>query len=68
MARIGSKIDERGIIVRDGERIIFRRESGGRWALEAVGIDLAQLSRVIKLRGVVVDEGLIAIEAIAPPD
>ncbi len=65
MSRIGSKIDERGIIFREGERFIFRRECGGRGLLEPDRVDEAHAGRMITMRGVIVGEGLVCVEAIA---
>ena len=66
MSKIGSRIDERGIIVRDGDQFIFRRESGGRWLLEPDRVDDAHAGQMITMRGVIVGEGLVTVETIVP--
>lgn len=64
MFRIGSRIDERGVIVREGERFIFRRELGGRWLLEPERVSDAHAGHPVVMRGVIVGEGLVSVEAI----
>ena len=64
MSRIGSRVDERGIIVREGDQLIFRRESGGRWNLEPDRVGEAHAGEIVTVRGVIVGEGLVAVEVI----
>lgn len=64
MTRIGSRINERGTIVREGERFVFRRESGGRWQLEPDRVGEAHVGHLVAMRGVIVGEGLVAVDVI----
>ena len=62
MARIGTRIDEGGILVRAGDRLLFRREAGGRWNIEGWPKAEIRLGRPGRLIGTVIDDDTVAIE------
>jgi hypothetical protein len=62
MAKIGSCIDEFGTLTHVGDRLTFRRDTGGRWNIEGwpkAELELGKLGRPV---GTVVDEDTVAIE------
>lgn len=63
-SRVGSRVHERGIIVREGERFILECGSGGRWTLEPDRVGEAHAGEIVTVRGVVVGDGLVAVNAI----
>lgn len=56
MRQIGSVIQECGVIVRDGEQVLFRREQGGRFMLEAKELRSDLFGRRVAILGTVVGE------------
>lgn len=66
MSAIGTRVEETGTLLRDGEAHVLRRDSGGRWALDLhrVGIDL--FDKRVRLMGVIVEEGLVDVIDIEP--
>ena len=62
MERIGTRIDESGTLVHEGDRLLFRREVGGRWTIEGWPKDELSFGQPGRLIGTLVDEGTVAIE------
>ena len=59
MRQVGSVIQECGVIVRDGEKVVFRREQGGRFMLEAKELRSELIGRRVAILGTVVGEETI---------
>lgn len=70
MTAIGTRIEESGTLIQETDRVVFRRDLGGRWRLDLhrVGIDLAEqhAGQRVTITGTVVAKGLIDIDALAP--
>ena len=63
MAKVGTRIDESGTLVREGDRLLFRRELGGRWHLDDDAPErILILGRPGRLIGTVISEGTVALE------
>lgn len=62
MAKVGSRIEESGMLVRDRGRLVFRREQGGRWNLEDWPKSEVTLGQLGRLTGYVIDDKTVAIE------
>ena len=66
MSAIGTRVEETGTLLRDGDAHVLRRDAGGRWTLDLhrVGTDL--FDKRVRLMGVIVEEGLVDVMAIEP--
>lgn len=62
MTRIGTRIDESGTLAHAGDRLLFRRELGGRWNIEGWPKAEKQLGQPGRLVGTVIDNETVAIE------
>ena len=65
MAKVGTRITERGAFARDGGRLLFRRELGGRWHVDGPAKDSLTLGRPGCLEGTLIDASTVAIEHFA---
>ena len=66
MAKVGTRIDERGTLAREGGQLLFRRELGGRWHIEGLAKDRLSLGHPGRLVGTVIDASTVAIEHFTP--
>jgi hypothetical protein len=66
MPKVGARIDERGTLACEGERMLFRREVGGRWQIDGSTEDRLSLGRSGRLVGTLVDASTVAIEHFTP--
>ena len=66
MAKVGTRIDERGTLARKGGRLLFRRELGGRWHVDGPAKDSLTLGRPGRLVGILIDASTVAIEHFTP--
>lgn len=62
MARVGARIDERGTFAREGGRLLFRRELGGRWHIDRLPQDTLSHGRPGRLVGSEISDGTLAFE------
>ena len=66
MTKIGYRIEERGLVVRSGEQLLFRRELGGRMTIErSVGSDLT-IGMSGRLIGTIVGDNVVALKRFIP--
>ena len=66
MAKVGTRIEENGILVREGGQLLVRRELGGRWAIDfdpAVDLEIGMPGRIV---GTIVAKGVLALERFTP--
>lgn len=66
MERVGSRIDEDGMLVRQRGQLLFRRTRGGRFTIEGVatsGLSIGQSGRLV---GTLVAEQTVTIERFTP--
>ena len=66
MAVIGSRIEERGTLIREGAGFALRRDIGGRWKLDLHRVPVDHVEKRVRISGVVVAEGLIDVDALGP--
>ncbi|MBY8825519.1 DUF5818 domain-containing protein [Sphingomonas colocasiae] len=68
MSIIGTRVEETGALLRGDEGFMLRRDIGGRWMLDLhrVASDFAE--QRVRISGVVVADGLIDVDAVAPDD
>lgn len=66
MAKVGTRIDERGSLAREGGRLLFRRELGGRWHIDGSPKDMLSLGIAGRLVGTVIGDSMVAIEQFTP--
>ena len=66
MATIVTRIDELGMIVSDGGKLLFRRESGGRLDVEGCPVTELVLGQPGRLIGTIVAPATVAIERFTP--
>ena len=66
MTKVGSRIDERGSHAREGGRLLFRRELGGRWHIDGSPKDRLSLGISGRLVGTVIGDSLVAMEQFTP--
>ena len=59
---LGSKHDEEGMLLRDGQFLILRRAAGGRWRLEADREAERLVGRRVRVKGTRVGFDLLAVE------
>ncbi|WP_407924970.1 DUF5818 domain-containing protein [Croceibacterium salegens] len=65
MQKIGSIINEYGVLVRDGERIVFRREQGGRFLIEAKELRSDLVGCRVMIYGTVVARETVQVSRLA---
>lgn len=66
MAVIGTRIDETGMLIRDGGSFYLRRDLGGRYllALPRTPVDLVE--KRVRLVGTLVGDDLVDADGVAP--
>lgn len=62
MRGVGSIIDECGVIARDGDDTIFRREQGGRFMLEAAELREDLIGRRVAIHGILIAKATVLVE------
>ncbi len=66
MASIGTRIDETGTLLREGAGFVLRRDLGGRWMLDMHRVPVDHVEKRVRITGVVVADGLIDVDGVAP--
>jgi Protein of unknown function (DUF5818) len=66
MSSIGTRIEETGTLLRDGDAIVLRRDAGGRWTLDMHRVNIELLDQRVRIQGVIVEDGIIDVMAIEP--
>lgn len=61
MSAIGTRVEETGTLLRDGEAHVLRRDSGGRWTLDLHRVSTDLFDQRVRLIGVIVEEGLVDV-------
>jgi hypothetical protein len=64
MTRIGSRIDETGILVRDGGGFALRRDAGGRYGLDLHRVPVDQVEKRVRIVVTLVAEGLVDVDGV----
>lgn len=66
MSAIGTRIEETGTLLRDGEAHVLRRDAGGRWTLDMHRVSTELLDRRVRIQGVIVEDGIVDVMAVEP--
>jgi len=66
MTGIGTRIDETGTLLREGSAFVLRRDLGGRWMLDLHRVPVDHVEKRVRVTGVLVGEGLIDVDGVAP--
>lgn len=66
MTIIGTRVDETGTLLRDGDGFQLRRDAGGRYRLELQRPAADLMDKRVRLRGTLVGDDLVAAEGVAP--
>jgi len=63
---IGTRIEETGMLLREAGGFALRRDLGGRWMLDLHRVPVDHVEKRVRITGVVVAEGLIDVDGVAP--
>jgi len=66
MVGIGTRIEESGTLLREGAGFVLRRDLGGRWMLDMHRVPVDHVEKRVRITGVVVADGLIDVDGVAP--
>ncbi|MES3152024.1 DUF5818 domain-containing protein [Sphingomonas faeni] len=66
MTKIGARIDETGILVRDGGAFYLRRDAGGRYQLELQRTPVDLVEKRVRIAGTLVGTELVSADGVAP--
>lgn len=66
MTGLGSRIEESGTLIADEDRLVLRRDLGGRYLLDLHRVDEPIAGERVRLSGVLVEDGLVDVDSIAP--
>lgn len=61
MSSIGTRIEETGTLLRDGNAIVLRRDAGGRWALDMHRVTVELVDKRVCIQGIVVEDGIVDV-------
>jgi len=64
MAGIGTRIDEIGMLLREGAGFVLRRDLGGRWMLDMHRVPVDHVEKRVRVTGVVVADGLVDVDGV----
>jgi hypothetical protein len=65
MAGIGIRIDETGMLVRDGGGFALRRDSGGRYQLDLHRVPIDEVEKRVRVVGTLVSEHLVDVDGVS---
>ena len=68
MGQIGTRIEETGTLLQEGEGFVLRRDLGGRWQLDLRRVLVDHAGQRVRITGVVVDQDLVDVVGIARED
>ncbi len=63
---IGTRVDETGILLRDGGAFYLRRDAGGRYQLELQRKPVDLVEKRVRLVGTIVGADLVSADGVAP--
>jgi len=65
MQVIGSRVDETGTLIREGDHFALRRDVGGRYRLDLHRVPVNSIEKRVRVTGVLVADGLVDVEGLA---
>jgi hypothetical protein len=68
MSEIGVRVEETGMLLREHDSYVLRRDLGGRWKLDLHRVSISGNETRVTISGVVVAQDLIDVIALRPAD
>ena len=68
MGGTGKRIDEMGMLIRDGGGFALRRDAGGRYRLDMHRVPVDQVEKRVRITGFLVDSDLVDVIGVATAD
>ena len=65
MTKIGNRVDETGMLVRDGGGSALRRDSGGRYRLDLHRVPVDEVEKRGRITGVLIANDLVDVDGVA---
>lgn len=65
MGIIGSRVEEDGMLIRDGGGFALRRDSGGRYRLDLHRVPIDEVEKRVRMTGVLIADGHVDVDGIA---
>jgi hypothetical protein len=65
MSRIGTRIDETGMLVRDGGGFALRRDAGGRYQLDLHRVPVDEVEKRVRIVGTLVADALVDVDGVS---
>jgi hypothetical protein len=66
MAITGERIDETGMLVREGSMFILERDAGGRYVLELQRVPIDHVAKRVRVIGVLLGDGVVSSDGVGP--
>ena len=66
MAITGERIDEIGMLVREGSMFILERDAGGRYVLELQRVPIDHVAKRVRVIGVLLSDGVVSSDGVGP--
>jgi hypothetical protein len=66
--RVGQRIDETGVLLREGASVFMRRSTGGRFQLDLRRSPFSDSGRQVRVIGTYIGDDLIDVDEISPVD
>jgi hypothetical protein len=63
--QIGHKVDETGLLLRDGASFYLRRDAGGRFALDLRRTPVDEVEKRVRLVGTYVGQDLVDVDGVS---
>ena len=68
MGAIGTRVEELGTLLCEKGGFVLRRDVGGRWKLDLHRVSVDNIGKRALVSGVIVANGLVDVDGIAPVD
>lgn len=65
MIAIGTRIDETGMLLREGSNFVLRRDLGGRWKLDLHRVPVDHVEKRVRVIGVLVADDLVDVDGVS---
>ena len=63
--QVGARIDETGMLLRDGGAFVLRRDNGGRWRLDLRRTPVDEIEQRVRVVGTYVGDELIDVDGVS---
>jgi hypothetical protein len=65
MASVGTRVEETGMLLRDGAGFVLRRDVGGRWRLDLHRMPVDYVEKRVRISGVLIGPDLVDVDGVA---